>query len=281
MRSDNSSSRETHEGDAALPESSSAFHWRRETWGHALRALSLDAHTQHLFTSSQLRLPALADDREREYAWQAVTASLGVPRDRLRRVRQVHGRQVRVVRDGDASAMDAAALPDGDALVSNMPGLALAVVVADCVPVLVVDPRLGAAAAIHAGWRGTAAGITTAAIDTMAREWGTRATDLVAAIGPSIGPADYEVGESLMDAFRDAGHAASIDRWFTRRADGRVHLDLWVANRDQLEAAGVPPANIVIAAVSTAAHPGWLESYRRDGAAAGRLVAAVVVPRHR
>lgn len=245
-----------------------------------MRAQSLDAHTQHLFTSSQLRLPALADDREREFAWQAVTASLGVPRDRLRRVRQVHGRQVRVVRDGDASAMDAAALPDGDALVSNIPGMALAVVVADCVPVLVVDPRLGAAAAIHAGWRGTAAGIATAAIDTMAREWGSRPADLVAAIGPSIGVDDYEVGESLIDAFRDAGHGAAIDHWFTR-VDGRVHLDLWRANRDQLEAAGVPPANIVIAGISTAAHPGWLESYRRDGAAAGRLVAAIAVPQMR
>ncbi len=259
------------------PAPSPAFHWTAETWGHALRAHRLQPHAQHLFTSSQLQLPAQADGEARERAWTAVAASLGVARDRLLRVRQVHGRTIRVVRAGDPASMDAAVLPDGDALVSNVPGVVLAVVVADCVPVLIVDPRVGAAAAVHAGWRGTAAGIVSAAVEALAEHWGSRPADMLAAIGPSIGPDDYDVGEALIDAFREAGHGESVDRWFSR-TDDRLRLDLWRANRDQLEAAGVPAGNIVSAHLSTAAHPGWLESYRRDGARAGRLVAAVVVP---
>ena len=102
----------------------------------------------------------------------------------------------------------------------------------------------------------------------------------VAALGPSIGVEDYQVGEALVGAFEMAGHGTALDRWFSRRG-GELRLDLWRANVDQLEAAGVMASRICVAGVSTAAHPGWLESYRRDGAAAGRLVAAVVVPRAR
>ena len=102
-------------------------------------------HAQHLFTSAQLQLPAHASHDQREQAWHAVAASLGAARDRLLRVRQVHGRTVRVVRAGDAPP-DPAALPDGDAIVSNLTGAVLAVVVADCVPLMLVDrervPRL-------------------------------------------------------------------------------------------------------------------------------------------
>ena len=252
------------------------FHWTRETWGLALRAAPLDAHAQHLFTSAQLRLPAQASHDQRERAWRAVAASLGASRDRVVRVRQVHGRGVRVVEAQDGPP-DTSLLPDGDAIVSNLSGAILAVVVADCVPLLLVDPRLGAAAAIHAGWRGTCAGVTTAAVEAMRKAWGTRPEDVVAALGPSIGPDDYQVGEPLIEAFAQAGHAATLDRWFSRRR-GVLRLDLWRANVDQLIAAGVSAERICTAEVSTPAHPGWFESYRRDGPAAGRLVAAVAVP---
>jgi YfiH family protein len=260
----------------APPPVNPLFRWTREPWGHALRAAPLETHTQHLFTSAQLRLPSHAGADVREHAWHAVTASLGVARDRLLRVRQVHGRAIRVVSAGQPPP-DSAALPEGDAIVSNLAGATLAVVVADCVPLLIVDPRAGAAAAVHAGWRGTCAGVTRAAVEAMQDGWGTRPADLVAAIGPGIGPGDYEVGESLIAAFQEAGHAASIDRWFSRTGSV-LRLDLWQANVDQLVAAGVPSNQVFVAGLSTAAHPGWLESYRRDGAAAGRQVAAVVVP---
>lgn len=261
---------------AEPPPVSPLFHWTHEAWGMALRAAPLEAWAQHVFTSAQLQLPAQADPDQRARAWRAVAASVGATPDRIVRVRQVHGRIVRVVRASDGPP-DPASLPDGDAIVSNLTGAVLLVVVADCVPLLIVDPRRGAAAAVHAGWRGTCAGVAAAAVEAMAEAWGTRPADLIAAIGPSIGAADYPVGESLVDAFTHAGHGDSIERWFTR-SGGQLRLDLWRANVDQLEQAGVAASRIAVAGVSTAAHPGWLESYRRDGPAAGRLVAAVRVP---
>ena len=260
------------------PDVVAPFHWTRESWGAALRAEPLEPHAKHLFTTSQLRLPANASQEERERAWQALTQSLGVPRQSLLRVRQVHGNAVRVVRRDEPASAETGQLPDGDAIVSNVPGTTLAVVVADCVPVLLVDPRAGAAAAIHAGWRGTCASVTKTAVDAMRDAWGTDPADLWAAIGPSIGPSDYEVGDSVLEAFSAGGHRDAAARWFTRRQDGRLMLDLWRANVDQLVGTGVRTERIFVAGLSTAAHQGWLESYRRDGDAAGRLVGAIVTP---
>ena len=115
-----------------LPQPDAAFHWSREAWGVALRCRPLETATQHLFTSKQLALPD-AD------SWRAALASVGASPDRLMRVKQVHGNTVRVLRRGEVPEGAAAMRPDGDAIVSNHPGLVLAVMVADCVPILIVD----------------------------------------------------------------------------------------------------------------------------------------------
>lgn len=254
-----------------LPVPTPVFHWTSEPWGDALRCRPLEACTQHLFTSKQLGLPS----PER---WREALASVGATPDCLMRVKQVHGKSVRVLMRGAVRADAADERPDGDAIVSNQAGLVLAVMVADCVPLLVVDPVAGAAAAIHAGWRGTCAQIARTAIERMVREFGTRPADLIAAVGPSAGPDDYEVGESLVAAFLDAGHAqANVDRWFIRTS-ARPHLDLWTANRDQLVAAGMPPANIHLCGLSTVSHPDIFDSYRVAGEGAGRMAGLVVVP---
>jgi YfiH family protein len=195
------------------------------------------------------------------------------------RVTQVHGNVVRVLEDGEVPGDAAGVRPEGDAIVSNVPGLALAVMVADCNPILVADRRLGAAAAIHAGWRGTCARVAPTAVDAMRREFGSNPADLVAAIGPSVGPRDYEVGESLIAAFLDAGHPRrDVDRWFARR-DGRLYLDLWTANIDQLKAAGIGAGDIFLCGLSTVSHAGIFDSYRVAGAKAGRMAGVIVVPR--
>ena len=254
-----------------LPRPDASFHWTREAWGDALRCRALDAVTQHLFTSKQLELPA-------EAAWRAALASAGSTPARLMRVKQVHGNVVRILKRGEVPEDAGAARPDGDAMVSNEPGLVLAVMVADCVPILVCDPARGAAAAIHAGWRGTCARVGRAAIDVLRGEFGSDPGNLIAAIGPSIGPHDYEVGDSLIEAFLAAGHAGGdVDRWFDRSRI-KPHLDLWSANRDQLIAAGVPPANIYLCGLSTAAHPDIFDSYRIAGERAGRMAALITVP---
>ena len=254
-----------------LPRPHATFHWTSEVWGNALRCERLGSVAQHLFTSRQLALPA--DD-----AWRAALGSVNATPDRLMRVKQVHGNVVRVLERGEVSPKAAEERPDGDAIVSNEPGLALAVMVADCVPILLCDPVRGAAAAIHAGWRGTCARVAPAAIDAMQRVFGTRPGDLIAAIGPSVGPDDYRVGESLIAEFANARHPHSdIDRWFARRGDD-LFLDLWAANRQQLMDAGVEPNSISLCGLSTVSHPDVFDSYRVAGDRAGRMAAIIVVP---
>jgi len=254
-----------------LPRPDATFHWTSEGWGDALRCRALEGCAQHLFTSKQLRLPA-------DTAWQAALSSVGSTSDRLMRVKQVHGNVVRVLKRGEIPADASATRPDGDAIVCNQPGLALAVMVADCVPVLLCDPVRGAAAAIHAGWRGTCARVVAAAIDAMQRAFGTMPADLVAAIGPSVGPTDYQVGEALIAAFHDAGHSQShIDRWFVRR-EGKLFLDLWAANVQQLIDAGIDPGNVSLCGLSTVSHPDIFDSYRVEGERAGRMAGIIVVP---
>ena len=248
-----------------------AFHWTREAWGHALRCVPLSAHAQHLFTSKQLALPGAE-------AWSAALASVGMTGERLMRVKQVHGNVVRILKKGELPEGAGEQKPDGDAIASNQPGLALAVMVADCVPILVVDPVAGAASAIHAGWRGTCARVAAKAIEIMQREFGTDPANLLAAIGPSAGPDDYEVGESLVDAFLDAGHSrADVDRWLIR-SSAKPHLDLWTANRDQLIAAGLRSTQIHVCGLSTVSNPDVFDSYRVAGDRAGRMAGIIVVP---
>jgi YfiH family protein len=146
----------------------------------------------------------------------------------------------------------------GDALIENKPGVAIGVKTADCVPILLADPVRRAVAAVHAGWRGTAAYILQAAIRAMGNEFGTRPEDLHAAIGPAIGGCCYEVGPE-------------VAREFGVIAAGHVHLDLRAINAKQLAGVGVAPANISVAEACTKCEPGY-HSYRRDGEAAGRMI---------
>ena len=254
-----------------LPTPPPDFHWTTEPWGPMLRCRALDGLVQHGFTSRQLRL---RPGEQAGGAWAEAAASVGCAVPRIGRVRQVHGAVVRVVH---ASELDQPA-PDADAAVTRDPGTAVAVVAADCVPVLLADPVTGAVAAVHAGWRGTAANIVGATVDTLTREWGVTPASLVAAIGPSIGPCCYAVGPELRTAFAQAGHAAALTaRWF-RDDDTRLVLDLWTANRDLLQQSGVAAEHIHVAALCTQTHREVFESFRADGEQAGRMAALIVAP---
>lgn len=256
-----------------LPTPPADFHWTAEPWGPMLRCRALDAIAQHGFTSRQLQLRP--NERAGE-VWAHVAASVGCPAPRLGRVRQVHGAAVRVVR---ASELDHP-VPDADAAVTKDRGVAVAVVAADCVPILIADPDTGAVAAVHAGWRGTAANVVAATVATLTREWDVAPASLVAAIGPSIGPCCYAVGPELVTAFAAAGHApAQLARWFTTESD-RLVLDLWAANRDSLLDAGLQAESIHVAGLCTQTHRDVFESFRADGDRAGRMAAIIVAPSH-
>jgi YfiH family protein len=280
MNDDNARFPSAPEAAAQPPAPAPAFHWHASASGPMLVCDALGRIAQHAFTTRQLGLPAAAAPEVGRTAWTAVATAIGADPARVWRVRQVHGRAVRVVEAGDDLEAAAAEIPDGDAVITNAPGGAAGVMVADCVPVLLADRQGRAVGAVHAGWRGTCAGIAAAAVDTFRKACGVPAEQLVAAIGPSIGREHYEVGEAVRAAFVAAGHAeADIARWFSADAPGApCRLDLWAANRDQLLAAGVAAGAIHVAGLSTWAHADWLESFRRDGAAAGRMIAMIRMP---
>jgi YfiH family protein len=215
--------------------------------------------------------------------WESVAALAGVTRRRLAGVKQVHGRAVRVLARGQVTEAALGERPEADAIVSNEPGLALAVQVADCAPILLADGRSGVAAAVHAGWRGTAAGVAAEAVRAM-RALGSSPEDIVVAVGPSIGPCCYEVGDELIDAFMMSGQRrADVDRWFSRvsrdgRAGSSLRLDVALANRDQLVDAGILPDGIYACGLCTQTYRNIFDSYRADGAGAGRMAAVIRVP---
>ena len=166
--------------------------------------------------------------------------------------------------------------PEADAIISNDPSVALVVRVADCAPILIADRRTGAVAAVHAGWRSTMQRIAGAAVDALRSTYGVHPDDLVAAIGPALGACCGEMGDEIVDAFRTAGHDdASIDAWFDRRPGRRPHFDLWRANRDQLETAGLGSGAIHTSGLCTRTHSVWFHSYRAEGTGAGRMAAVI------
>jgi YfiH family protein len=181
------------------------------------------------------------------------------------RVQQVHGsRVVRAVAPG-------APREEADGVMSVTEGVAACVSVADCVPVLLADPETGAVAAVHAGWRGTLARAAAAAVAVLARDAGAARADLLAAIGPSIGPCCYVVSEDLMARFeRELGSAVA------RRE--RTKLDLWRANARVLVEAGVREDRIEIVGRCTSCDRALFFSHRRDAGRTGRQM-AFIAPR--
>ena len=190
---------------------------------------------------------------------------------------QVHGDRVRVVPGGD----DAPAARDReeercDALATAAPRVLLGVQTADCVPVLLGGARGGACAAVHAGWRGTAQGIVVRALERMRQEFGTRAEDVRAALGPAALGCCYEVGEDVTAMFR--ARFAYADELLSPTRPAHARIDLHRANRQQLLDAGVPGERIHLAPLCTICRPELFFSYRREKrlyGRTGRLLAVI------
>jgi hypothetical protein len=262
--------RATRDTTTAPPEPAEGFRWTRREPGWVLECHQL-APLVHGWTT-RTREPAEVAGASHDscgVGWNDLAALGGVEPDRVRRLRQVHSSRV-----VEAAASDGDDGEGADGVVTRDPSLLLTVRVADCVPLLIADAATGAVGAIHAGWRGTAAGIAVRAVERMTGLFGSRAADLVAAVGPAIGPCCYEVGSELRESFLQAGwQEASVKRWFG--AAGGERLDLWLANRDQLIAAGVPEPAVVRSKLCTVCHPEWSFSYRREGARTGRMFAFI------
>jgi YfiH family protein len=228
---------------------------------------ALEPIAAHVFTVGDVEL------RDDEREWAAVAGFMQVPRNRIRLISQVHGRDIAVLRKASDESWTP---PRADGILSDDERVAIAVRVADCAPVLIADPTRRAVAAVHAGWRGTMQGIAGEAVGALQRELDCRPEDLVAAIGPCLGPCCGEMGPEVIEMFRAAGHDASrISRWFQTGPSGRPYFDLWRANREQLEAAGIPPDRIHSADLCSRSYPEVFHSYRAKGSAAGRMLGII------
>jgi polyphenol oxidase len=202
-------------------------------------------------------------------------------------VKQIHSNIVRVVRkedgalEGRLQTKEGKAVLEGDGLITDVPGVLLGVGTADCVPVLVVDVTKRVVAAFHAGWRGTGARIVERGIAMMQEEYGSQIRDMVAAVGPSIGPCCYTVGEEVWSEFgRQFRYAEEL---FVRPTDSRgIRLNLWEANRRQLLDAGVAETRIATVKECTVCarnQSGGLRyfSHRAEHGIAGRMLNVVGV----
>ncbi|MBN1936871.1 MAG: peptidoglycan editing factor PgeF [Anaerolineae bacterium] len=180
---------------------------------------------------------------------------------------QVHGCRVAVV-DGSHKGT---VIEATDALIAQTPGVLLLLRFADCTPIVFYDPVKRAVGLAHAGWRGTVLKTAQAAARAMIEAFGCRAEDLIAGIGPSIGPCCYEVGADVAQAVEQA--FPGRPDLLAERADGRWHFDMWAANRCQLEEIGV--AHIELAGICTACHTDEWFSHRAEHGKTGRFAAAI------
>ncbi len=176
---------------------------------------------------------------------------------------QAHGPNVEVITAADrgrGALTQADAIPGTDALVTRDPGVVLTVMVADCVPIVLCDPVEHVLACVHAGWRGTVARVSEAAVDTM-RSLGSKPENVIAGLGPAIPPDRYQVGD---DVYKAAGEGLGAGAAQVIRPDGtgKWLFDLWTANRLVLWEAGVPEGNMHVAAIPTGSDPGLFFSDR-------------------
>jgi polyphenol oxidase len=203
----------------------------------------------------------------RENRLRFVDAVTGSRETSLRTVRQVHSNR-------SMTAAEAAQepTPEADGLMTGQAGMLLGIQTADCIPVLVADPVRRAAAAFHAGWRGTVGRIVELGVGRMKQEFGSHPADMIAAIGPGIGVCCYRVGEEVQTQF---GARFSYAEELFLPAEGAFYLNLVEANRRQLMAAGLAADSIAAVGGCTSCQPQLFYSHRASGGYAGRMMAVI------
>ncbi len=218
-------------------------------------------HSLNMSVSAGDSIENVLENRRR--AFQAV----GLPPAAMATVWQVHGTRTLAV---NGQPFDPSR--KGDALITAIPGVALFMSFADCVPILLYDPVQHAAGIAHAGWKGTVSGMAQSIVNEMVRNFGCRPTDMLAAIGPSISAERYPVGEEITSA---------VQRAFPDQDDllpsynGAAHFDLWAANMSTLRQCGVKA--IELSGLCTAAHTDQFYSHRGEAGTTGRFGALIAL----
>lgn len=202
-------------------------------------------------------------------------AATGVDGKRLAMTNQVHGGVVRTVTTADLRSDPYDKLSyEADGLMTDLPGVALVIYSADCIPILFYDPARRVVAAVHAGWRGTAAGIASAAVERMKDVYGSNPPDILAAIGPGIGPDCFETHEDVPNAMTAALSTAVLQH-IKIKENGKFAVDLKNINAMRLLQAGLDPAHIAVSDVCTACRPDLFWSHRKLGTSRGSMAAAI------
>jgi YfiH family protein len=268
----------TDSSDAALD--AAGFRWLEREGVRAVSSIALDAagfanafSTRaggvSPFPANDLNLAGFdEDDAENIYENRRRFLSLFEGDWTLAACRQVHGTNLRVVR-AVPEPRGAGEEERCDAVATDLSRVLVGVKTADCVPILLGDARKGACAAVHAGWRGTSFSIVALALRRMKEEYGTRARDVIAAIGPGALRCCYEVGAEVVEIFNERfpSYAGEL---FTPTRDGHALVDLHGANRRQLIDAGVEDANVHAAPLCTMCRTDLFFSYRREKKTLGR-----------
>lgn len=203
--------------------------------------------------------------------------ALGISLEQSVWCRQIHADGVVVVGAEDAgrgSTEEDSIVEDADALVTDTPGLSLCVTLADCVPVVVFDPERRVVGLAHAGWGGTVSRISSRTVGVMRERFHCDPAAIVAAIGPSIGPVGYEVGEDVVERAR-TGYGERASEILRPGPGGKSLFDLWTANRIDLEAAGVSGERIEVSGLATDEHLDEFYSHRHEGGQTGRFITLV------
>lgn len=189
--------------------------------------------------------------------------SLGLNAEDIVTPNQVHGENIfRVEKNhrGRGSLNYNDAIPETDALITDVPNLPLMLCFADCVPIMFVDVENRAAGIAHGGWKGTMKKIAAKTFRAMQENFGTQAENCLVGIGASIGPCCYEVGDEVFQTCKEV-FPAHVEKLITNR-DGKIFLDLWQANKIQLQEVGLPEKNIDVAGECTCCNHNWYFSYR-------------------
>ena len=164
---------------------------------------------------------------------------------------------------------------DIDGLLTDEPDVVLMTQYADCVPLFFVDPVRHVVGTAHAGWRGTAAGMGAVMVERMVSDYGCRREDILAGVGPSIGPCCFEVDEPVREAF--ATSVAFADACTKPMGNGKSFIDLWEINRRTIEEAGVKPEHITVTDLCTRCHPDVLWSHRATNGQRGSLLGCIAI----
>jgi YfiH family protein len=226
------------------------------------------------FAAGFTRGPLAAKETPTEAAGRALAGALEAPDAEVVRLTQVHGRAVLTFEE-PASERRSGILGTGDAVITCQQNVLLAVASADCVPIVLADPVSGWIAAVHAGWRGTAARVLDAALDTLEAR-GVRVAGLFAAFGPSISRERYEVGPEVVVALREAYRDVAVPGDAVRAGSAdRAFVDVAAFNAAALRARGIRAERTTAPDLCTYETPD-LPSWRRDGAATGRILTGIV-----